>query len=478
MVGLRSRSLRRGCMIGVRFGYFSPDAAATFFYEWPALLRNLTSSSSSSSSSSQHPTDCLLHATSGACWLSDKMAIPGQRFELDLDAENFTFNPISDADEQRGASFGIKDIQEHNNIAPPPAPSFKSSKFGFPEHKQRSKVSAFKRQNKAVTPTSRSISSTVEPSDRAIRHHVGKKYGFDIERQQKADISDENKRRIEQMSIEDIEEARAELTRSLNPAFLERLLKRANIDEDQQQWSGGETENHVEDMPDLHEATTVPSQNVSDQHPPPSVHFPTPPRAGEAYQPLNPDSPSFLTDLKAHYFPNTPHDPSALSWLQDPSEEETADSPYNPAKDSYRASSLRFGFNGRLIPPKESIEIDVKAGLHHHGDDSGSAGYTIPEMSMLARSTLPNQRCMAYQMLGRILYRLGRGDFGARGSELQEAIWSVVEHERPLEVMMSEANRQSGHASAKTYAVEALWLWRKGGGGDRGILKPGHKLAK
>jgi len=85
---------------------------------------------------------------------------------------------------------------------------------------------------------------------------------------------------------------------------------------------------------------------------------------------------------------------------------------------------------------------------------------------------------MAYQILGRIIYRLGRGDFGSRGSELEEALWSVVEREKSIEVMMSEANRHAGHASAKAYAIEALWLWKKGGGGDRGVLKPGQTLAK
>jgi RNA polymerase II-associated protein 1 len=416
------------------------------------------------------------------------MAIPGQRFQLDLDEDNFTFNPISDnAAQEELSNFGIRDIQEHDTTAPPPAPSLRASKSGFPEHKQRPKASAFKQRNKAGGSVFSATSSKVEPSDQAIRHHVGKKYGLDMDAQQKADIGEENKRRIEEMSIEDIEEARAELTRSLNPEFLQRLLKRANIEEDhaeQQRWheSDGQrsddkqvVDNDVDSLSDTREEDITHQTNET---PPPSFHFPVPPRSADTYQPLNPDSPSFLTDLKTHYFPNTPHDPASLSWLQDPSEEEAADSQYNPSKESYLASSLRFGFNGRLIPPKESLEVDVKEGLHHHGDDPGSAGYTIPELSLLARSTLPNQRCMAYQILGRILYRLGRGDFGARGSELQEAIWSVVEKERPLEIMMSEANRQSGHASAKAHAIEALWLWRKGGGSDRGVLKPGQKLAK
>ncbi|KEF53660.1 uncharacterized protein A1O9_10060 [Exophiala aquamarina CBS 119918] len=413
------------------------------------------------------------------------MAIPGQRFELDLDADDFTVRPLS---EQTGFTDIIKDLQEHDSSSPPPPPAFKSTKSGFPEHKYRFNASAFKKQQQQQQQQQASRQTTpaetaarLEPSDRAITHQVGKKYGVNFDTQQKADINEENKRRIAEMSPEDIEEARAELMRNLNPAFLERLLKRANIEEDsmdQNRWPGDaehDSGGHI-----LGDTTTLnPAPESSEQEPSaPTIHFPAPPRPKSDFVPLDSNDPSFLSDLKSQYFPEMSHDPSSLSWLQDPTEAEEQDSLYNPERDSFPPSALRFGFDGRLIPPKESLEIDVKQGLHHHGDAPSSAGYTIPELSLLARSSLANQRCMAYQVLGRILFRIGRGDFGARGSELQEALWALIEHEKPLDVMMSEANRQSGHASAKAHAIEALWLWRKGGGGDRGVLKPGQNLAK
>ncbi|EXJ89745.1 hypothetical protein A1O3_02812 [Capronia epimyces CBS 606.96] len=411
------------------------------------------------------------------------MAIPGQRFELDLDADDFTVRPLNeDFSHDLAANFAVKEVREHEAETPPPPPSLKSSKSGFPEHRPRRNISDFKkRQQAGAVPARPSISSRVEPSDRAIAHHVGKKYGVDLETQQKAEISEENKRRLAEMSVEDIAEARAELMSNLNPAFLERLLKRANIDEDQpaqEAWPRDDRDAARETQPAIIDTDTSASLVEDKQVPTTSIHFPAPPRSAEDYTPLDTDDPSFLTNLKSHYFPETPHDPSSLQWLQDPTEEELKESLYNPEKDSFLASALRFGFNGRLIAPRESLEIDVKQGLHHHGDDPSSAGYTIPELAILARSTLPNQRCVAYQILGRVLYRLGRGDFGARGSELEEALWSVVEREKPIEVIMSEANRQSGHASAKAHAIEALWLWRKGGGGDRGVLKPGQRVAK
>jgi hypothetical protein len=415
------------------------------------------------------------------------MAVRGQRFELDLDADDFSVGPTDNDDlEASGHTPVIGEIQEHESSTPPPAPALKVTKSGFPDHKPRRKPSAFK-QRQQTTGASRHANTPThyEPSDRAITHQLGKKYGVNLDAKEKAEISDENKRRLAEMSVEDVEDARSELLKSLNPAFLERLLKRANIEEDQptaDQWQGEpgqETDDHVNepnnsfsqsDVHNLQTSTTLHNDN--------NVHFPTPPRSKDDYVPLNSEDPKFLSDLKTHYFPNTPHDPSTLSWLQDPTDAENEDSLYNPEKEAFYASALRFGFNGRLIPPRESLEIDVSKGLHHHGEAPNSAGYTIPELAMLSRSTLPNQRCMAYQLLGRILYRLGRGDFGERGSELQEGLWSVIEHERPIEVMMSEANRQGGHASAKAYAVESLWLWKKGGGGDRGVLKPGQSLGR
>jgi hypothetical protein len=412
------------------------------------------------------------------------MAIPGQRFELDLDADEFTVRPLEDDLADLNAPLAVKEIEEHESDAIPPAPSLKTSKSGFPEHKsRRGPVSAFKkRQQQAATPSSHpSKFSQVEPSDQAIAHHVGKKYGVDPKGQEKADISAENKQRLADMSVEDIEQARAELMRSLNPAFVERLLKRAHIDEDERQqqgeWPGDDPEETDADQTADEPPAPSATEEASNVDAGGSVHFPAPPRSGHEYTPLDPDDPAFLAQLKSHYFPDTPHDPSSLNWLQDPTAEEERESMYNPARDSFKASALRFGFNGRLIPPTESLEIDVQQGLHHHGDDPSSAGYTVPELAMLARSSLPGQRCMAYQVLGRVLFRLGRGDFGPRGGELQEALWQVMEHEKPIETMMAEANRQAGHVSAQAHAVEALWLWRKGGGGDRGVLKPGQRMA-
>ncbi|RMZ82171.1 hypothetical protein DV738_g1865, partial [Chaetothyriales sp. CBS 135597] len=311
------------------------------------------------------------------------MASAGQRFELDLDSDDFTINLHND-DGNDLPGFAVKEIQEHEDSA-----------------------------------------------------------------QQKAEISKENDKRLAEMSEEEIAAARAELLGALSPDLLERLLKRANIDQD----------SITQDAP--RPARRDPS---SGNHPQNKSHDKSSDGDGDGDTKQKHDnSPSFLTDLHATYFPSLPHNPSSLS----------------PSLASLPASALRFSFTGRLITPRESLAIPVTEGLHHHGQAPSSAGYTVPELTLLARSAMPNQRCVAYQTVGRLLYRLGKGEFagGPNGSELEDAIWDVIERERILELVLAEAGKSSGHLSARKYATEALWLWRRGGGDapERGLRKPQHR---
>jgi hypothetical protein len=115
---------------------------------------------------------------------------------------------------------------------------------------------------------------------------------------------------------------------------------------------------------------------------------------------------------------------------------------------------------------------------------------------VLSRSAVPAQRCMAYQTLGRILYRLGQGEYGVEkprqdtdgpvqvaknpdteesedddeadvGSAMASGLWSCIEEGRVVETMTEEANKTKGHLTARTFAQEALWNWRRGGGRTR-----------
>ncbi|KAB8343046.1 hypothetical protein FH972_022640 [Carpinus fangiana] len=225
-----------------------------------------------------------------------------------------------------------------------------------------------------------------------------------------------------------------------------------------------------------------------------ATHFPRPPQPPPT---LDPSSDTFLADLHAKYFPSLPTDPSKLSWMTKPdlAADPDTDTSYNPftGPDAIPVTHIRFGFNGEVLPPSESIAIGTERGLHHHGDNPDAAGYTVPELAHLSRSSVAAQRCVAYQVLGRILYRLGIGEFGERGGKLEAiseegqdmggenwqegagrrgggntvletGLWDCMERGRVVETLQEEVGRERGHVSAKAYATEALWLWQKGGG--------------
>lgn len=424
------------------------------------------------------------------------MAIQGEHFRIDFSDDEGDTNPS-----KTDVLSVVGPIKERFSTAVPSAPKLPALQAGFPGHKKRFQSSIIRQgrsslgsnnHNLPKSTTTESVTGKSALSDRAVVHQLQQKYGPAPEQEERQQIDAENRRKIAEMSAGDIEDARAELMANLNPALIEKLLKRSTVNDDalnpadnRRQYSGesatftftqskGQRRSGRPELSDLPEPELIRPQSSIEPFPRdsnlarPSIHFPTPPRSTSEYVPLDPSSPDFLEDLHKHYFPNTPHDPGNLAWLNDPTDSEIATSAYHPSQSALPISQIRFSFRGTIIPPKESLNIPVTRGLHHHGLDPASAGYTIPELALLGRSTFPTQRCLSFQLLGRLLYRLGRGEFGA---ELTDGLWGVVEKERVVELLMQEASGRSGHKSAQTYATEALWLWRQGGGGDRGLRK-------
>ena len=399
------------------------------------------------------------------------MAARGQRFQFDLDEQ--THELIEPRPMPKSGLIG--DIKEHRATGAPSAPRLKENVTGFPQHKDR-KRSQFK------------------PQRASDGNHHGKTKAEPMKRQTDPGIDQENNQRLAAMSEEQIEESRKELMSSLNPAILEMMLRRANIEEDVQERTTAaytsappnvdaqgmnmeidETDEKQSPMasaealgyqdasfdasplrppPDLHPVTS------KEPLPPlPNMHFPRAPPPPE----LDPNDPDFLSKLHSIYFPALPSDPNALAWMAPIKDSEQAS--YSPSQESLPPSSLRFDFRGRLLPPRLSAQIPATKGLHHHGHAPESAGYSIPELAHLARSAVAAQRCISYQTLGRILYRLGRGDFGSEGEDLCDGLWELIEKGKVLQGMIAAAARESeGNRSVWATATDAVWLWRKGGG--------------
>ena len=434
--------------------------------------------------------------------------------------------------------------REPSSVTPPaPAPPTPTaSSTGFPAHRRRNRPSSFKERRANLSKVFNSPDHTTIEDD-------------------KSSIARENSQHLASMSDSQIQREREELMASMDPQLLQRFLRRANIDED----GKGQTSTLSKPNPDLEKSAAVSSpkksvsfdvpssisrqpakstlsanslsrvKNVSsskssfaDDLPPaqppidlhsaaqlPSLdpalierfHFPQP---KQPMPTLDPTSETFLSDLQSHYFPEITDDPASLSWLQPPSNDEDdpdSTSAYHPASSarSIAPSAIRFSLRGTVLSPTTSLSLPTTLGLHHHGDDPQAAGYTIPELAILSRSTFPAQRCVAWQVIGRILFRLGRGEFGDRGGQLSEGLWNCIEKEGIVAGMLAEAegansqgygkvrdgpeskksSKNDGddtlvapgigrHASAAAWAVEGVWLWQKGGAGDRGLLKEGQ----
>ncbi|KAG9961787.1 hypothetical protein KCU61_g5141, partial [Aureobasidium melanogenum] len=437
------------------------------------------------------------------------MTLRGQHFSIDdFDAQNSpevasapqVFNPFN----------FVADVQERKPTAapkPPQPPAFKNSPGGFPAHRKRNVQSKFKkiRQQDAdpVAPTPQPQNNVLENDD------------DDFMTTERRRIDEENRQRIAEMSPEEIEEERRELLSSLDPSLIQRLLGRATIEE------GGSNEDfpglqekveetkqevktdftdkprktvkfaEVEDEPagarvgsgarSGNETSTTQHKHDNPGHQAASevalpidstIHFPRPPQPPS----LDPSDPNFLEDLHEKYFPDLPADPEKLEWMTS-----SPSNAYSASQASLDPKDIRFAFTGALIPPSLAAEIPVTMGLHHHGDAPDAAGYTIPELAMLARSSVPAQRCVAFQTLGRILYRLGKGEFGDPGEEgqgtvgakdtlgeLARGLWFEVKKESVLEICLAESEGRGAaggrHMGARAYATEAVWLWQQGGG--------------
>ncbi|KAK3060687.1 hypothetical protein LTS18_007984 [Coniosporium uncinatum] len=425
--------------------------------------------------------------------------VKGQRFHIPLEDEDID-EPVERSPPKSAFDF-VGDIQERQVATPKPpsAPMPKSTSTGFPEHKKRSRSSAFKQQRQASQQDPNAVESrsngTVPPPPSNSSHG-----GESFAQRERREIDEQNQRQLASMSAAEIEQEQQDLFQSLDPSMIQRLLRRANIDEPtapptsapeqcetrperktaaskkvtfdtSEPLRSAEVASPQNEAPEDVEklAPTSSKQKDEDAQPElPSIHWPRRPNPPD----LDPYDPNFLESLHEKYFPDLAHDPSKLDWMK-PADDSDTTSPYHPSQTSLDASSLRFDFRGALLPPRLARQIPVTAGLHHHGDAPEAAGYTVPELARLARSQFAPQRCIAYQTLGRILYRLGLGQFGDetdKGSEgefMCKGLWECMEEGRVLDALTEEANKSRGHTTAIAYAQEAVWNWKRGGGRKR-----------
>lgn len=389
----------------------------------------------------------------------------------------------------------ISDIVERDisEVKKPSFPNAPLTTTGFPQHKQRWKSSAFKQQRAkaAAGSTPNNAKENLQTPVQDNREN--------FEESEKKRIDQENRQRLDAMTPKEIAQAQQDLMNGLNPALVQRLLQRAQIDEptgpspfdpplseepiikEPPTRTEAEPEARArESKPTISKKSVsfkdVPEEFDEDREPVQipddlmaatdlrneSTHFPGPPKVAD----LDPSDPDFLENLHKKYFPDLPADPSKLAWMAPiPTEGSVADkeSAYYPHPE-IPVAALRFDFRGRFLSPRVSRSLPSSKGLHHHGEAPEAAGYTVSELARLARSAVPAQRCMAFQTLGRILFRLGNGEWGKSINDpIAMGVWKAAKDGRVLDTLNEAAMVEGGHRGSKAYAMEALWLFEKGG---------------
>ncbi|CCM05739.1 uncharacterized protein FIBRA_07971 [Fibroporia radiculosa] len=140
-------------------------------------------------------------------------------------------------------------------------------------------------------------------------------------------------------------------------------------------------------------------------------------------------------DIRRRFFPTALANDPSLAWM-----EPSSDSPATP-------STLRFDLTGAPIPPDVSAVLPTHLGLHHHAEGV-HAGYSLDELFLLSRSTVPAQRAAIIGVLAHIARRLKNGktvQLSGQDSDLRKRIMAAG----------IEALAERGSVGAR--AVEVLW---------------------
>lgn len=195
---------------------------------------------------------------------------------------------------------------------------------------------------------------------------------------------DENDRRIHEMSVQELEEARQEIMNTLSPESIAMLMKGLK-----------------------HKRSTASAASGKKK-----VSFEVQAEDKESHMD---DDKEDLLQIKKEYFANVPMENEKLAWMDNrfltpeirkqeaqrlkELQEVNNESQASEAEKVYR--KVRFDLQGRIID--QTKDIPRHQGLHHHGDEPDKAGYTLAELFYLVRSQVPSQRSMVLTTLARII---------------------------------------------------------------------------
>ena len=152
-------------------------------------------------------------------------------------------------------------------------------------------------------------------------------------------------------------------------------------------------------------------------------------------------------DIRRRFFPGAPAFDPSLEWIQ-------PTKPAGSTSSTSSASTVRFDLNGNPISIELSSSLPTHLGLHHHAEGE-HAGYTLDDVLLLSRSTVPAQRASMLRVLARVAGRLIRnlmGDFSDGVEELRDQ-----EHLLRRRFLAAGVEAVGERGSVGVMAIELLW---------------------
>ena len=166
--------------------------------------------------------------------------------------------------------------------------------------------------------------------------------------------------------------------------------------------------------------------------------------ASSSIAPDEPPEKGTPEDIRRRFFPWLPTGDPSLAWI----ESAPLPDPSDPI--------LRFDLRGAPIPPELSATLPTHLGLHHHAEGA-RAGYTLDDIFLLTRSTVPAQRAVMLGIVAGIVRRLATMRQGASSdANGMETLRGKEEEVRKRAVAAGvEAMAERGGLGSR--AVEVLW---------------------
>ncbi|EJF55862.1 hypothetical protein DICSQDRAFT_175427 [Dichomitus squalens LYAD-421 SS1] len=152
-------------------------------------------------------------------------------------------------------------------------------------------------------------------------------------------------------------------------------------------------------------------------------------------------------DIRRRFFPTAPANDPSLEWMRG-----TGTAEREPETES-STPTIRFDLTGTPIPAHLSNSLPTHLGLHHHAEGS-HAGYTLEDIFLLSRSTVPAQRASMLGVLAKIAHKLARTSV-----DKKKGIPELVGQEIALRKRLLAAGAEAigERASVGARAVELLW---------------------